>query len=312
MNINYDSITGLGYTLLQLVLVIGILFLVKHYRAFYTRGIDDFELMQKHKVSSAGISMFGFLSGMTIIIVLAFGGKSMGLINDGIQILFTSIIGMLLLSLNSVFVDGLILQDFKSEDPNAIEKKVRVKDAINNNVLSIGVLQAFGFISAAAQFYFANQGVDQITIGLFMISVPYFIFGQIIVVLGMAGFIAVTSYDDHKELFKGNVAVSTSHGFLMLSISVLVGTVSNQALSLDPTTAVLIFIYSFISILIMIFGPKLLAGLFLRGVLKENYDGKIEKAVADGQVDIASIYGLMRLIVAIVIASSFPFNIFTI
>lgn len=303
MNINFDSIDDLGYAFFQLLLVLVILFVTKAYRAMYTRGVDDFALMQDHKISSAGISMFGFLAGMTIIIALAFGGHSVGILDDTIQILITAFIGMILLSLNSIFVDGLILMGLGNK---------KVKNAINANVLSIGVLQAFGFISAAVQFYFANQGVEQITMGLFMISVPYFIFGQFIVVAGMAAFIAITSYDDHKELFDGNVAVAISHGFLMLSISAIVGTVSSQALSIDTTTALLIVLYSILSVSFMIFGPKLLAGFFLKEVLKSKYDGKIEKAVSDGQVDIAAVYGLMRLIVAIVIASSFPFNIFTV
>jgi uncharacterized membrane protein YjfL (UPF0719 family) len=303
MNINFDSIDDLGYAFFQLVLVLVILFVTKAYRAMYTKGVDDFALMQDHKISSAGISMFGFLAGITIIIALAFGGHSVSILDDTIQILITAFIGMILLSLNSIFVDGLILMGFGNK---------KVKNAINANVLSIGVLQAFGFISAAVQFYFANQGVEHITMGLFMISVPYFIFGQFIVVAGMAAFIAITSYDDHKELFDGNVAVAISHGFLMLSISAIVGTVSSQALSIDTTTALLIVVYSILSVSLMIFGPKLLAGKFLNGVLKSKYDGKIEKAVADGQVDIAAVYGLMRLIVAIVIASSFPFNIFTV
>lgn len=305
MTINFDALLDLGYTIYQLVLVMMLILLGKYFRALCTVGIDDFSLMREHKISSSGISMFGFVAGMTILIVLAFGGHSLGIISDTIQIVFTAIVGMLLLSLNSIFVDGLVLQGFKPGNP-------KTRDAINSNVLSIGVLQAFGFISAAAQFYFANQGVEEITLGLFMVSVPYFVFGQVIVVSGMAAFIAFTKYDDHKEIFNGNVAVAISHGFLMLSISILVGNVSSQALSLDVTTALLITVYSAISIAIMIFGPDFLAGVFLRKVLKEKYDCKIENAIVDCQVDIAAIYGLMRLIVAIVIASSFPFNIFVV
>lgn len=305
MSINFDALFDLGYTLYELVLVTGLILLAKYFRAFCTVGVDDFSLMKEHKVSAAGISMFGFVSGMTIIIALAFGGHSTGIFNDTIQIVFTAVIGMLLLSLNSFFVDGLILQCLKSGNPNT-------RDAINNNILSIGFLQAFGFVSSAAQFYFANYGVHEITLGLFMISVPYFIFGQLIVVSGMGAFIVFTKYNDHKELFGGNIAVAISHGFLMLSISLLVGNVSSQALSVDVTTALLIFVYSAISIAIMIFFPELLAGIFLRKVLNENYDCKIELAIVDGQVDIAAIHGVMRLIVAIIIASSFPFNLFLI
>jgi len=303
MSINIHSLGDLSYTLYQLILVLVILFAAKYYRAWYTRGVDDFALMEDHKISSAGISMFGFLGAMTIIIALAFGGESVSMFDDTMQILLTAFIGMILFSLNSFFVDGIILKGLGNST---------IKDALNNNKISIGVLQAFGFISAATQFYFANQGVDQITLGLFMISVPYFILGQFIVVSSMAAFIAVTSYDDHEELFKGNVAVAISHGFLMLSISAIIGMVSQQALSVDLNTVLLIIVYSVISVSLMIFIPKLLAGKFLNVVLKNKYNGKIENAVADGQIDIASIYGIMRLIVAVVIASSFPFNIFTI
>lgn len=305
MSINLDVLSELVYMFYQLMLVFGVLFIAKYYRAWYTKGVDDFALMVKYKVSSAGISMAGFLSGITIIVTLAFSGESISLFDDSIQIIVTAFIGMVLMSLNSFFVDGLILLGIKTGNS-------KIKEALNSNNLSIGILQAFGFIAAATQFYLANQGVEQITLGLFMISVPYFILGQLIVVAGMIGFIAVTSYDDHSELFKGNSAVAISHGFLMLSISIMIGTVSSQALSLDISTSILIILYSLISISIMIFGPKYLARIFLSDVLDKKYNKNIELAIKDSQVDIAFVYGLMRVVVAIVIASSFPFNLFTV
>lgn len=303
MVLNTNVLPDLGLTLLQIALVFVVLFVAKLYRAWYTKNVDDFALMQEHNVSSAGISMTGFLAGMTIIIALAFGGESHGLENDIMAILFTAFIGMILMSFNGFFVDSLILAGIKSGNK-------RIQEAINSNNLSIGIMQAFGFIAAAVQFYIANSGVEEITIGLFMVSVPYFLLGQLIVVAGMYGFILVSSYDDHHELFKGNSAVAMSHGFLMLAISIMVGTVSQQAQIVDLTTTFFIVAYSIISIILMIFIPRLMASSFLNGVLKIKYDGKIENATANGQVDIAMIYGIMRVVVAIVIASSLPFNLF--
>lgn len=296
-SINMEGLVDLSFVFYQMVLALVVFFAAKHIRFMLTTGYDDLAIMQDNKNSAAAYSMVGFLAGVVIVMSLAFQSEFYDITDLTLKVLVASFIGVFLMAFNIFFVDFLILGSKK------------VNEAIKANVVSVGIIQAFGFIAAGLQFYIANSGVDEITIGLFMVSVPYFILGQFIMVLTMRLFIMVTSYDDMKELFTGNIAVAVSHGFLMISISLLIGSVASEAMEVDMLTTMFIVLYSFISILFIIFGPRQFTSYIIRGILKE-YNGKIENAVEDGRVEVALVYGLVRLSFAMVILLSFSYNLF--
>lgn len=304
MGIDYlGALQGIAYMLFQLGLVFGVVALAKYVRVWIT-PFDDFTLIRRYALSASGLAMGGYLGALALFISLAFAGESAGFLNDIAQIVVTLLIGIALLSSNRIFVNGILLRGFAGY--------MKPSDEVAKNNLAVGIYQMAAFLAAGVQFSMANQGVTEITIGLFMITVPFFILGQTLLALGMFLFCIKTSYDDLKEIKSGNTAVSVSHGFLMVSLALLIGNVIAQADSLDLFNMNLIIFYSIFSILFLIYIPFFMARYFLTGSLKDGNNEQIgiERAVAEGNTDIAILYGMMRVIVALVILHAMPFGIF--
>lgn len=292
-----EFFASLLYLLMQIILLLILLYIAKRVFVWIT-PIDDYALVRKHSLSSAGLSLSGYIGALLLVCGLAFQGQSHGFVNDFLQITFTVFAGTFMIALNRIFVNGMMLGGYR----NLID----VHGQINQNNLAIGIFQGLAFIAAGTQYFLANHNAA-LTLGQFMISIPLFILGQFLIVILHQLFIWKTSYDDLEELNKNNCAVAIHHGGLLITLSFLVGSAISHTGSLAFEPVLGLVIYSLVGSLFLIYFPYLVAKPFLHLMVKPKHS--IEQTIQSGHMDVALIYSLMRLVIAILTIHTLPYGI---
>lgn len=291
-----ELLASLLYLLMQIILLLILLYIAKRIFTWIT-PIDDYALVRKHLLSSAGLSLSGYLGGVLLVCGLAFQGTSYGILNDTLQITFTVFAGIFLIALNRIFVNGMMLGGYR----NLID----VHHQLNENNMAVGIFQGLAFVAAGIQYFLANLNAD-LTLGQFMISIPLFILGQFLIVILHQLFIWKTSYDDIEELNKGNCAVAIHHGGLLITLSFLVGSAISYTSSLAFEAVLGLVMYSILGSLFLIYFPYLVARPFLHLMVKPKHS--IEQTIQSGHMDVALTYSLMRLIIAILAIHTLPYG----
>lgn len=291
-----EFFASLLYLFLQIMLLLILLYVAKRVFVWIT-PVDDYALVRKHLLSSAGFSLAGYVGALLLVSGLAFHGESIGVINDFLQITFTLFAGTFLIALNRIFVNGMMLGGYR----NLID----VHGEVNQNNLAIGIFQGLAFVAAGIQYFLANHNAE-LTLGQFMISIPLFILGQFLIVILHQLFIWKTTYDDLEELKKGNCAVAIHHGGLLITLSFLVGSAISFTDSLAFESVLGLLIYSTIGSLFLIYFPYLVAKPFLHLMVKPKHS--IEQTIQSGHMDVALIYSLMRIMVAVLTIHTLPYG----
>lgn len=291
-----DIFLHLFYLLLQITLFFLLLYLCKR---FFIRFavIEESHLLSSRAFTASGLSLAGYLGGIVILSSLAFSGESFGLFNDLLQITATVLLGTLLLMLNRIFVNGLMLGGYA--------KEIDIPKAHADDNHAVGLFQGIGFMAAAVQFYLSNSQFELLSLGTFMLSVPLFILGQLLMVFIHRLFVYKTAYDDLAQLSSGNIAVSISHGGLLIALSLLIGHAIGHTQSLDGMDVMAMLSYAAVGALFLIYLPFWLSRLFLGKWLQNQ---SIESHIEQDDRTVALVYASMRIAISVIVIHALPYG----
>ena len=117
-----------------------------------------------------------------------------------------------------------------------------------------------------------------------------------------------TSYNDVKELKEGNIAVTISFGGAIIAVSLLVANVLSQVQVFNLDSIMLLITYSIISFIFLLILPGLLTKyLVSKMVMNES---TIDDFIKSGNLDIAILQAIVKVIFALVVVYAIPFNLF--
>ena len=287
--INLDILTGFFLDfLVQFGVIISILFIATKGRKFITQFSPNNNLYQGNM--AVIISSIGFYLSLLIIIYSAIQGESFGYIYDIVMLSATIIFGLIFLAINRLIVNFFYFRDLNPEHELGREN------------VAFAIFQMGGFLATSIIFYKSFAGYE-FNLGLIYVGSLYFFITQISLFVIVKLFILKTSYDDIKEIQKGNIAVSIDFLSLFVAIAILFGNIAQAVVDIDITSVATLFIYFLISSIFIIYLPTLLTSVLTTG------NKRIDSSIGDGNILVAIKSAVVKITIAIVIVETLPLNI---
>lgn len=257
---------------------------------------NDQQLMLENKYSASGLLYFSYILSLALMSSLAFYGESHTLIVDTMSIITVYIYSNILLVTTLFLVNKSAEFLFKKE-------KNYFYSLIEKQNSAVAFFYGFILLSIAIQYLVSNYGKPFDIITFFSVSLPYFMFGQFLIILSLFFLKFKTKYDDIKEIENNNVSVTLYYGAILITSSLLIGNVIHQVEMFTLYDVGLVFIYSFLSIMFLIIFPEL--------VLKVLFGRKvnIEELIVQDNINIALSLFATRIVFAIIVYFSMPFNL---
>ncbi len=262
------------YVLFQITLIFPLLYVSQVLWKWFS-SYDDQKIMLETKFSSAGLVYFSYMFSITIMSILAFHGAN---------ILLLSIVYVLNKSISYFY-------------------KTDVFTLIQNNNQAVGFIYSSILLSAAIQLVVSNYGKEIDNEFLFNISLPYFIFGQLLILLSFYFLSFKTTFNDIKEMENGNSAVSLYFAGIFLNSALLIGNVIQEINTFSLYYLILIFIYSFLSLMFIIIIPELLLKLLF------NKNTNVEILLKENNSNVSLILFSLRTMCTVIVYFSIPFNL---
>jgi len=286
---------SLFYILFQIVLVFPLLYISQYMWKWYT-PFNDQQLMVENKYSASGLLYFSYILSLAIMSSLAFYGESHIILLDTMSIITVYIYSNILLITTLFLVNKSAEFLFKKE-------KNYFYSLIEKQNSAVAFFYGFILLSIAIQYLVSNYGKLFDIITFFSISLPYFMFGQLLIVLSLFFLKFKTKYDDIKEIEKNNVSVALYYGSILITSSLLIGNVIHQVEMFTLYDVGLVFIYSFLSIMFLIIFPEL--------VLKVLFGKKVnvEELIVQDNINIALSLFATRIVFAVIVYFSMSFNL---
>ena len=225
-----DSLVFFPRGLIYVALGVVVMVLAKFARDLTTRHRLDEEVVQKKNLSEA-LRISGYFFGVVLVFVgavyqptyLAQVDIGLGFNADfGIDVLrvfLYSLAGIVALNLVRVVMDWLVL--YKLD----VEKQVIQDQNSATGAAEFGLFVATGLVIAGV--LSGSGGESELSEAL--ISLAFFVLGQIVLVLFALSYEFTTSFDIHEEIEKDNLAVGVAFGGNLIAI----GLVMLKALSGD-------------------------------------------------------------------------------
>jgi uncharacterized membrane protein YjfL (UPF0719 family) len=225
-----DSLIFFPRGLIYVALGVVVLVLAKFARDLTTRHKLDEEIVQKKNLSEA-LRIGGYFFGVVLVFVGAvyqptyLAQVDIGLgFNadfgfDVLRVFLYSIAGIVALNLVRIVMDRLVLYKFD------VEKEVIQDQNVGTGAAEFGINVATGLVLAGV--LSGSGGQSEISEAL--ISLAFFVLGQIVLVLFALSYELTTSFDIHEEIEKDNAAVGVAFGGNLIAI----GLVMLKALSGD-------------------------------------------------------------------------------
>ena len=225
-----DSLIFFPRGLIYVALGVVVLVLAKFARDLTTRHKLDEEVVQKKNLSEA-LRIGGYFFGVVLVFVGAvyqptyLAQVDIGLgFNadfgfDVLRVFLYSLAGIVALNLVRIVMDRLVLYKFD------VEKEVIQDQNVGTGAAEFGINVATGLVLAGV--LSGSGGQSEISEAL--ISLAFFVLGQIVLVLFALSYELTTSFDIHEEIEKDNAAVGVAFGGNLIAI----GLVMLKALSGD-------------------------------------------------------------------------------
>ncbi|MDC1106230.1 DUF350 domain-containing protein [Prolixibacteraceae bacterium] len=234
------SISTLLYTLGTILLTFLILFLGKAvYRLLHPSIPVDHKLVKEDNVAFA-YSHTGYLLGLLLAVSATIKGSSYGILSDTLDIIIYGTVSILLINLAGWIQDRWIFSKFSIKD-----------EILRDRNTGAGVLQGASYVAAGLILMGAISGDDSLPFLYKYMdldidgrspwwalgnTVIFWVIGQIILLLAVKFYNAITPYNIHKEIEKDNVAVGigTSGAFIAIGILISNG-ISGEFISWTDT-----------------------------------------------------------------------------
>lgn len=155
-----------------------------------------------------GVAMAGYYFGLVIAIGGAMVGESNGLKQDLLDVAIYGSSCIVLLNLSWLLADKLILRKF------SITKELVDDQNIGTGAVVAGVCLASGLIIHGAV---EGDGGNLLTV------LVYWTIGQLCLVAAERVYCLITSYDDHEQIERDNVAAGVSFGGALTGMGIVIG-----------------------------------------------------------------------------------------
>jgi len=237
-----------------------------------------------HKDNKAlAVSYVGYLIGQGLIILGVLEGEGTDLINDLIQMVIWSIVGIVLLNLSRVINDKIIFSKFDN-----------AKEIIQDKNIGTGAIQFGSYVGTAFILRAILTGESLSFKTDLLYTAVFFIVGQVGFFLFARIYQLITRYDLHAEIEKGNVAAGVSFGTTLVAIGILLSH------SIDQTYSIAAFGIWFINGLSLIIAGRFLADKFI--LPNHKLDAEIQQ---DQNWGVALIEGGSAIVIALLLNASF-------
>lgn len=273
---------------IQFGIVVAVLFIATKLRRFITQFNYKQGAYQSNR--AIAISTIGFYTSIILIVLTSVKGVSYGYLSDIISILSISFLGLLFLTLNRWIINLFYLKEFNP----AYE--------LNRDNIAFAIFQSGGFIATSIIFY-SSFAEFEFNLGLISVGTLYFLITQLFLFIFVKIFILKTSYDDIREIQRGNISVAIEFLSLFISLSLLFGNIAKEVVNIDLISIASMFIYFAISSISLLYIPNLVTSLISSG------DKKVEKSIGDGNMVVSIKSGAVKILVAILIVETLPLSI---
>ncbi len=227
-----NTILWIGKTLFYIASFLVLFVISKQFFKARFRNIDiNEELTLKDNVAFSILTV-GYFLGVLIIFLGVIQGKSYGYKEDTILIISYGILGNILLIIGSVFNEKIVL----------IKKINLYKEIIKDENKGTGIVEAANFIGSSLIIYGAITGQsinifeDLGNFGLHLSGIVSLVIfwsvGQLILLVFMKVYPAISSYKIYEELEKDNNAVGIVYSSIFIAIAYLYA----QAIKEDITS----------------------------------------------------------------------------
>jgi uncharacterized membrane protein YjfL (UPF0719 family) len=201
-----------GPGMIYLVLSLIVLLLAKLVKGLLTKYHLDKEITE-HDNKAIALPFAGFLLGVTIILwsVLTSPSSTDNVWLDLASTAMWSAIGVALLLFSQVINDKVLLRQFNND-----------KELVQDKNVGTGAVIAGTYVGTAIMIRPAVGGPDAHTLGeSLMMTLIYFIAGQLAFILFGLLYERVVGYKLHDEIEKDNCAAGVSFGLALTAISIL-------------------------------------------------------------------------------------------
>ena len=198
---------GLLGTLVYLASSFILFFIGKIVYQFFHRGVKvNHELVEKDNLAFA-LGHVGYFIGLVMVIGGVLLGETKGIEEDMIIIFTYGLTSIVLLNIAVIINDKLILKNFSIkkeiiEDQNAGTGIVEAANAIATGMIIMGSVYGEG--------------------GGFFTLIPYWLIGQLLLILTSYVYNWITPYDIHEHIEKDNVAVGIGFAGAIIAIGNLI------------------------------------------------------------------------------------------
>ena len=231
-------------------------------------------------------SFMGFLFGVGIVIYGVLGDSS----NVGntylLDLMSTALwtcLGIVLLILAGWANDKFVLYKFKSE-----------KELIQDKNIGTGAVQCGAFIASALIVRACLTGGEGDWVTSLVLTLIYFVIGQIFLVLYSCFYQMATSYDVHAEIEKDNIAAGVSFGMSLIAVGVFVSSYVQQNDSIPG-----LIVWFIIGVLLLLVSRYVVDKILLPGSL---LDSEIKN---DQNWGASLIEGSVAIILAFILTAAF-------
>ena len=231
-------------------------------------------------------SFMGFLFGVGIVIWGVLGdGSNMGstYLLDLLSTALWTCLGIVLLVLAGGANDKFVLSTFNSE-----------KELVKDKNVGTGAVQCGAFISSALIVRACLTGGEADWATSLILTLIYFVLGQVFLMIYSFFYQKATSYDVHEEIEKDNIAAGVSFGMSLIAVGIIVSSYIVQNDSI-PGLAV----WFIIGVLLLLTSRYIVDKVLLPG---SALDDEIKK---DQNWGAALIEGSVAIVLAFILTAAF-------
>ena len=235
---------------------------------------------------SVAVSFMGFLFGIGIVIwgVLGDGSNlASTYLADLLSTVLWTFLGIILLLIAGWMNDKFVLYTFNSE-----------KELIKDKNVGTGAVQCGAYISSALIIRSSLTGEESIWIISLILTLVYFILGQIFLIIYAHFYQKATTYDLHAEIEKDNISAGVSFGMSLVAVGVFISSYIKHNDSLPG-----LVVWFIIGVALLLASRFIVDKILLPG---SALDDEIKK---DQNWGAALIEGAVAIVLALILTAAF-------
>lgn len=206
MDINLDLMLTRVYSAGSLLLLYMFIFYIANKLYSQLAGYDVKDEVVKKDNMAVSVALAGYLLAISIVFIGCVLGPSKGLVQDLIEVLKYSALGMVLLYVAHLVNDKLILHKFNN-----------AKELVEDRNVGTGAVLAGSYIASglivAGSIHGEGGGIES--------ALVFFVLGQLSLVVFTKIYDVITSYDLHEEIEQCNYSAGIAFAGTLVALGII-------------------------------------------------------------------------------------------